>query len=68
MDSFREMILLRLARQLAVSHGTFYAAALLADMGISLPLALAALASRDSELNWTRLTYKELSRSICISK
>lgn len=48
MDAFREKQMFRLARELAASHGTFYAAALLADMGVSLPLALAALAPKAS--------------------
>lgn len=44
MYSFRVELMLRLARELATSHGTFFAAALLADMGVPLSLALAALA------------------------
>lgn len=47
MDAFREELMLRLARELATSHGTLFAAALLADMGVPLQLALATLASRD---------------------
>lgn len=46
MDAFREELMLRLARELAASHGTLFAAALLADMGVPLPLALAALGCR----------------------
>lgn len=44
MDAFMEELMLRLARELASSHGTFFAAALLADMGVPLTLALTALA------------------------
>lgn len=43
MDVFRIELMLGLARELAASHGTFFAAALLADMGVPLPLALATL-------------------------
>lgn len=43
MDAFREEMMLRLARDLAISHGTFFAAALLAGMGVPLPKALEAL-------------------------
>lgn len=46
MDAFREQQMLILARELAASHGTFFAAVLLADMGVSLPLALKVLALR----------------------
>lgn len=46
MDAFREEQMLRLARALANSHGTFFAAALLADMNVPLPLALASLSWR----------------------
>lgn len=51
MDAFREELMLRLARELAASHGTLFAAALLADMGVPLPLALAALACRSRARN-----------------
>lgn len=44
MNAFREE--LRLSRELATSHRTLFAAALLADVGILLPLALATLAGR----------------------
>ena len=46
MDAFLENKMLILARELAYSHGTFFAAALLAEMGVSLPQALTALARR----------------------
>lgn len=47
MDAYGEKNLLMLARELASSHGTFFAAALLADMGVPLRVALATLASRN---------------------
>jgi hypothetical protein len=45
MDAFQEELMLRLARELAVSHGTFFAAALLADMGVPFQTSLEALTS-----------------------
>ena len=44
MDSFREELMLRLALELAASHGTMFAAALLADMDIPIHAALETLA------------------------
>lgn len=43
MDAFQEDLMLRLARELAVSHGTFFAAALLADIGVPFQTSLKAL-------------------------
>lgn len=43
MDAFQEELMLRLAQELAVSHGTFFAAALLADMGVPFQTSLEAL-------------------------
>lgn len=43
MDASLEERMLRLAQELAISHGTFFAAALLAEMNVPLPLALASL-------------------------
>lgn len=45
MDTIREELMLRLARELAASHGTFFAAALLADMGVPFHTSLEALTS-----------------------
>ena len=44
MDASLEERMLRLAQELAISHGTFFAAALLADMNVPLRTALVALA------------------------
>lgn len=43
MDASLEERMLRLAQELAISHGTFFAAALLADVGVPFPVALVAL-------------------------
>ena len=43
MDASLDERMLRLAQELAISHGTFFAAALLADMNVPMPLALASL-------------------------
>lgn len=43
MEEFLEKQMLILARELATSHGTFFAAVFLADMNVSLPMALTAL-------------------------
>lgn len=39
----RDRLLLRAARELAISHGIFFAAAFLADLGVPLDRALIAL-------------------------
>ena len=55
MNSFRGEMMLRLARELAISHGTFFAAALLADMGIPLSIALEALTCQFSHKTRVRV-------------
>jgi hypothetical protein len=46
MDAFFKKQMLTLASELATSHGTFFAAALLAEVGVPLQLALTTLACR----------------------
>lgn len=52
MDASLEERMLRLAQELAISHGTFFAAALLADMDVPLSLALTVLAFPHSGPRW----------------
>jgi hypothetical protein len=54
MDAFREDLMLRLALELAASHGTFFAAALLAEMGVPFQTALEALTSHSRRLTLFR--------------
>jgi hypothetical protein len=66
MDAFQEELMLRLARELAVSHGTFFAAALLADMGVPFQTSLEALTSHSPRL--THLSSKPFSGRYVVLK